>query len=226
MALLTPVVKAALTDLGTEAANNAVQVLGGHGYVHEWGVEQLVRDARIAQIYEGTNGIQALDLVGRKLGQDTGRLLRRFFHPVAAWLEAHGEDEALAAYAGPTAKAFGRLQQATMTVAQRGLSRPEEAAAAATGDASALALRRSVRITNSRGLHARAAAKLVAVTERFSSSVNVSHDGETVPAGSIMGLMMLGAGCGSEITIEADGWDAKEALEAVAGLVEAGFHED
>ena len=132
VALLTPVVKAALTDLGTEAANNAVQVLGGHGYVHEWGVEQLVRDARIAQIYEGTNGIQALDLVGRKLGQDTGRLLRRFFHPVAAWLEAHGEDEALAAYAGPTAKAFGRLQQATMTVAQRGLSRPEEAAAAAT----------------------------------------------------------------------------------------------
>ena len=93
-------------------------------------------------------------------------------------------------------------------------------------DGSAMALRRSVRITNSRGLHARAAAKMVAVTERFSSSVNVSHDGETVPAGSIMGLMMLGAGCGSEITIEADGWDAKEALEAVAGLVEAGFHED
>lgn len=132
VALLTPVVKAALTDLGSEAANNAVQVLGGHGYIHEWGVEQLVRDARIAQIYEGTNGIQALDLVGRKLGQDTGRLLRRFFHPVAAWLEAHGEDEALAAYAGPTAKAFGRLQQATMTVASRGLARPEEAAAAAT----------------------------------------------------------------------------------------------
>ncbi len=132
VALLTPIVKAALSDLGSEAANNAVQVLGGHGYVHEWGVEQLVRDARIAQIYEGTNGIQALDLVGRKLGQDAGRLLRRFFHPVSAWLEAHADDEALAPYAGPTAKAFGRLQQATLTIAQRGLARPEEAAAAAT----------------------------------------------------------------------------------------------
>lgn len=97
---------------------------------------------------------------------------------------------------------------------------------AAAGDTSAMALRRTVRIINSRGLHARAAAKLVAVAERFSSSVNVSRDGETVPACSIMGLMMLGAGVGSEITVEADGWDAKEALEAVAGLVEAGFHED
>ena len=131
VALLTPVVKAALSDLGSEAANNAVQVLGGHGYVHEWGVEQLVRDARIAQIYEGTNGIQALDLVGRKLGQDAGRLLRRFFHPVSAWLEAHADDE-LAAFAGPTAKAFARLQTATMTVVQRGMARPEEAAAVAT----------------------------------------------------------------------------------------------
>ena len=132
VALLTPIVKAALSDLGSEAANSAVQVLGGHGYVHEWGVEQLVRDARIAQIYEGTNGIQALDLVGRKLGQDAGRLLRRFFHPVSTFLEQHADDPALAPYVGPTAKAFARLQQATMTVAQRGLARPEEAAAAAT----------------------------------------------------------------------------------------------
>ncbi len=132
VALLTPIVKSALSDLGSEAANTAVQVLGGHGYVHEWGVEQLVRDARIAQIYEGANGIQALDLVGRKLGQDAGRLLRRFFHPVSAWLEAHADDKELAAFAAPTAKAFGRLQTATMTVAQRGLVRPEEAAAAAT----------------------------------------------------------------------------------------------
>jgi len=94
------------------------------------------------------------------------------------------------------------------------------------GDTSATALRRSVRIINSRGLHARAAAKLVAVAERFSAQVNVSRDGETVPACSIMGLMMLGAGLGSEVVVEADGWDAKEALEAVAGLIEAGFHED
>ena len=132
VALMTPIVKAALSDLGSDAANNAVQVLGGHGYIHEWGVEQLVRDARIAQIYEGTNGIQALDLVGRKLGQDAGRLLRRFFHPVSAFLERHQHTEDLAAFVGPTAKAFARLQQATMIVVQRGLSRPEEAAAAAT----------------------------------------------------------------------------------------------
>ena len=132
VALLTPIVKAALTDLGSEAANTAVQVLGGHGYVHEWGVEQLVRDARIAQIYEGTNGIQALDLVGRKMGQDMGRLLRSFFHPVSQFLETHAADEALAPFVGPTAKAFARLQQATMVIAQRGMARPEEAAAAAT----------------------------------------------------------------------------------------------
>lgn len=89
-----------------------------------------------------------------------------------------------------------------------------------------LAMKRVLRIINSRGLHARAAAKLVTVAERFSACVNVSRDGQTVPACSIMGLMMLGAGQGSEITVEAEGWDAKEALEAIAGLIEAGFHED
>ena len=87
-------------------------------------------------------------------------------------------------------------------------------------------LRRNVTITNSRGLHARAAAKLVALAERYSACLNVSKGGQSVPACSIMGLMMLGAGRGSEIAIEAEGWDAKEALEAVAGLVEAGFGED
>ena len=89
-----------------------------------------------------------------------------------------------------------------------------------------MTLTRTLKITNSRGLHARAAAKLVTVAERFSACVNISRHGQTVPACSIMGLMMLGAGKGSEVLIEADGWDAKEALEAVAGLVEAGFHED
>lgn len=89
-----------------------------------------------------------------------------------------------------------------------------------------LVMKRTIRITNSRGLHARAAAKLVGVAERFSACINVSRHGQTVPACSIMGLMMLGAGQGSEVTVEAEGWDAKEALEAVAGLIEAGFHED
>jgi phosphocarrier protein len=97
------------------------------------------------------------------------------------------------------------------------------AGAAPTDDA--LVLRRTIAIRNSRGLHARAAAKLVALAERYSACLRVSRSGQTVPACSIMGLMMLGAGAGSEITIEAEGWDAKEALEAIAGLVEAGFHE-
>ncbi|WP_237182472.1 HPr family phosphocarrier protein [Roseomonas marmotae] len=89
-----------------------------------------------------------------------------------------------------------------------------------------MVLRRTVTIRNSRGLHARAAAKLVTLAERFSACVNVSRHGQTVPACSIMGLMMLGAGKGSEVVVDAEGWDAKEALDAVAGLIEAGFHED
>ena len=88
VALLTPVVKAACTDNGFEAANLAIGVHGGAGYITESGVEQLARDARISQIYEGTNGVQALDLVGRKLPMHHGRLLRRFFHPAAARVAA------------------------------------------------------------------------------------------------------------------------------------------
>ena len=87
-------------------------------------------------------------------------------------------------------------------------------------------LRRKLLIRNSRGLHARAAAKLVGVAERYSACMHVLRDGQVVPACSIMGLMMLGAGQGSEIEITCEGWDAKEALDAVAGLIEAGFHED
>ncbi|MFL5256077.1 MAG: acyl-CoA dehydrogenase family protein, partial [Rhodopila sp.] len=85
-ALMTPVVKALFTDLGFEATNLSMQVYGGHGYIRDHGMEQIVRDARISMIYEGTNGIQALDLVGRKLPQGTGRLLRTFFHPVNDFL--------------------------------------------------------------------------------------------------------------------------------------------
>ena len=87
-------------------------------------------------------------------------------------------------------------------------------------------LRRKVTVVNTRGLHARAAAKLVTLAERYSACMNIVHDGQSVPACSIMGLMMLGAGKGSTITGEAEGWDAREALDGVAGLIEAGFHED
>ena len=132
VALMTPIVKALITDLGYEAANIGVQVYGGHGYIREWGMEQFVRDCRIAQIYEGTNGIQALDLVGRKMPANFGRNLRQFFHPVADYIEGHQHNEAMAEFIGPLTKAFTRLQQATGFVAQKGMARPEEAGAAAT----------------------------------------------------------------------------------------------
>ena len=132
VALMTPIVKALLTDIGCEVASLAIQVYGGHGYIRDNGVEQYLRDARITQIYEGTNGIQALDLVGRKLPHNMGRLLRRFFHPVAEALERGERAAALPAeLTQPFAKAFGRLQTATTTLAFRGLADPDEAAAAA-----------------------------------------------------------------------------------------------
>jgi alkylation response protein AidB-like acyl-CoA dehydrogenase len=132
VALMTPVVKAFFTDIGFETTNMGVQIYGGHGYIREYGMEQFVRDARIAQIYEGANGIQALDLVGRKLPQDMGRLLRRFFHPVSEFLEENQEDPALLEFVIPLAKAFGKLQQATALIAQRGMKNPDEAGAAST----------------------------------------------------------------------------------------------
>jgi butyryl-CoA dehydrogenase len=132
VALMTPVAKALLTDFGSEVANLGVQVYGGHGYIREHGMEQLIRDARITQIYEGANGIQALDLVGRKLPDRLGRQLRGFFHPVQAYVEAHADDAALAPFVGPLAKALGRLQRATLWIAARGLANPDDAAAAAS----------------------------------------------------------------------------------------------
>ena len=131
VALMTPIVKAFMTDTGFEVANIGMQVFGGHGYIRENGMEQYVRDARIAQIYEGTNGIQALDLVGRKLPAHTGRCLRQFFHPVRAYLEEKENDVSMHHYLMPLAKAFGRLQQATAWLAQRSMANPDEAGAAA-----------------------------------------------------------------------------------------------
>ncbi len=132
VALLTPIGKAYLTDMGTEIGNECMQIYGGHGYIAEWGMEQYVRDARIAQIYEGTNGIQALDLVGRKMGVGFGRLLRRFFHPVQAFIETHQDDEALQEFVFPLAKGLAKLQQSTAMIAQKGMKNPDEAGAASS----------------------------------------------------------------------------------------------
>ena len=131
VALMTPIVKALFTDLGQESANLAVQVHGGHGYVRETGVEQFVRDGRIAMIYEGANGIQALDLVGRKLGTHAGRYLRSFFHPVSNFIEENKGEGPMKPMIEGLERAFGALQRSTATIAQRGLSDPEEAGAAA-----------------------------------------------------------------------------------------------
>jgi alkylation response protein AidB-like acyl-CoA dehydrogenase len=131
-ALMTPVVKALFTDLGFEAANIGMQVYGGHGYIRDHGMEQLVRDARISMIYEGTNGIQALDLVGRKLPQGAGRMLRTFFHPVSDFIEANSNHKQLGEMIRGLGKAFGALQLATGQIAAKGMADPEEAGAAAT----------------------------------------------------------------------------------------------
>jgi alkylation response protein AidB-like acyl-CoA dehydrogenase len=131
LGLLTPVIKGYLTDKGLQAAIHAQQVLGGHGYIREHGMEQFVRDARITQIYEGTNGIQAMDLVGRKLPKDGGRAVRAFFDLVGreiADAKAAGDPAGVAIALEP---AFSDLQAATMWLAQNGMANPDNAGAAA-----------------------------------------------------------------------------------------------
>jgi acyl-CoA dehydrogenase len=132
LGLLTPVIKGVLTDQGFANTVTAQQVFGGHGYIAEHGMEQFVRDARIAMIYEGANGIQALDLVGRKLPKDGGRALQAFFGEVLAYIKEHDADPAMSAYTAPLAKAVGELREATMWFVQHGMANPENAGAGAT----------------------------------------------------------------------------------------------
>lgn len=129
--LMTPVVKALFTDLGFAATNLGVQVLGGHGYIREHGMEQYVRDCRIAQIYEGTNSIQALDLLRRKLPAHGGRLLRQLLDPLRQALERRRDSSELAVFVKPLAEAFGRLQQATLRMTQTSTANIEQAAVVA-----------------------------------------------------------------------------------------------
>ena len=131
VSLLTPVIKAYLTDRGFEVAVASQQVFGGHGYIAEWGMEQFVRDARIAQIYEGANGIQAMDLVGRKLGRDGGRAVRRYFELIAADIARARAAGDPGEVAGPLEAALGELQGATMWLARNGIADPDNAGAGA-----------------------------------------------------------------------------------------------
>jgi alkylation response protein AidB-like acyl-CoA dehydrogenase len=132
MGLLTPIIKGVLTDLGFANAVAAQQMFGGHGYIREWGMEQFVRDARIPMIYEGANGIQALDLVGRKLGKDAGRAAMSFFGEVQAYIKERANDPTMKPFTEPLGKSIGHLQAATMWFAQNALAKPDNAGAGAT----------------------------------------------------------------------------------------------
>jgi len=131
LGLLTPVIKGYGTDLGYKVATDMQQIWGGHGYIAENGMEQFVRDARIAMIYEGANGVQAMDLVGRKLTMHGGRAVQAFFAEVGKECAAAKADERLADLAGRVEKTNGELQAATLWLMNNGLTNPENAGAGA-----------------------------------------------------------------------------------------------
>jgi len=129
--LLTPIIKAFLTDNGWIAASEAMQVYGGHGYIAEWGMEQYVRDARINMIYEGTNTIQSLDLLGRKVLMDNGAKLKKFGALVQAFVEENGTDEALSEFVTPLGELGGKLTKLTMEIGMKAFQNRDEVGAAA-----------------------------------------------------------------------------------------------
>ena len=131
VSLLTPVIKGFLTDQGYDMTVKAQQIYGGHGYIEEWGMSQFTRDARIAMIYEGANGVQALDLVGRKLAQDGGKHVMAFFDLVKNFIKEHaGQDEAFDKdFLDPLKAASKDLQSAGMYFMQNGMKNPNHALA-------------------------------------------------------------------------------------------------
>lgn len=131
ISLLTPVIKGYGTDKGFDIAINMQQVFGGHGYIQEWGMEQFVRDSRIAMIYEGTNGVQAMDLCGRKLAQNGGAAIQTFFATVDAEIAEAKNDEKLAPFAGKLEKALGEQKAATMWFMQNAMANPNNLGAGA-----------------------------------------------------------------------------------------------
>jgi hypothetical protein len=130
MGLMTPVIKSYLTDKGYANATNAQQVFGGHGYIEEHGMSQFVRDARITQIYEGTNGIQALDLVGRKLGANSARAIFSFFNEVDDFVHNHEDDAELKEFVDALKSTKAQLQDGTTWLMQNGMTNFDNAGAA------------------------------------------------------------------------------------------------
>jgi alkylation response protein AidB-like acyl-CoA dehydrogenase len=131
LALLTPIIKAFLTDNGFEAAVMCQQVFGGHGYIKEWGMEQFVRDARINMIYEGTNTVQSLDLLGRKILGNNGATLKKFGKLVGQLVEEEGVNEKMAEFINPLAVLGDQITKFTMEIGFKGLQNPDEVGAAA-----------------------------------------------------------------------------------------------
>lgn len=131
MALMTPIVKAFMTDNGFQCASQCLQVFGGHGYIREWGMEQLVRDARINMIYEGTNAIQSLDLLGRKILMDNGTKLKKVGRMVEAFVEAHGTNAEMTEFVTPLADLGGKVQKLTVEIGMKAFADRDEAGAAA-----------------------------------------------------------------------------------------------
>ena len=131
ISLLTPVIKGYGTDKGFDTCVNMQQIFGGHGYIEEWGMSQFVRDARIAQIYEGANGVQAMDLVGRKLAQNGGRAVQAFFAVVDGECASAKAKPEIAALAGQVEKANAELKAATMWFMQNGMANPNNVGAGA-----------------------------------------------------------------------------------------------
>ncbi|MCP5159549.1 MAG: acyl-CoA dehydrogenase C-terminal domain-containing protein [Gammaproteobacteria bacterium] len=129
LSLLTPVMKTYFTDMGFTAANLCLQCFGGHGYIVQWGMEQFVRDARITQIYEGANGIQALDLVGRKLPAHKGRAIQLFFSIAGGFCEKYKSNAALSPFVKPLTEALERLVEATQWLMRHAISNPESGGA-------------------------------------------------------------------------------------------------
>jgi hypothetical protein len=129
--LMTPVIKAFFTDMGFECANLAMQCYGGHGYIRDNGMEQFVRDGRINQTYEGANGVQAMDLVGRKLARRGGAAPMALFQLIGDWCTKNDKDANLAPFVKPVRRGLDTLQSATMWLAQNGLANPNNAGAGA-----------------------------------------------------------------------------------------------
>jgi alkylation response protein AidB-like acyl-CoA dehydrogenase len=132
MGLMTPIIKGVISDIGFDNTVKAQQMFGGHGYIGEWGMEQFVRDARIAMIYEGANGVQAMDLVGRKLPRDGGRAIMAFFREVDGFVKDNAEVPGMKPFLEPLRKAREDLQKATMWFMANAIGKPDNAGAGAT----------------------------------------------------------------------------------------------